>query len=73
MEVPVAKTAEWRRQHEFRPPMVPRPQREVWEDWIAVMRKKMAEQEGAPVTDSVHHTILGRYSNWVDSRVWTVF
>jgi hypothetical protein len=45
MEVLVATTAEWRRRHDFRPPMARRPQREVRADWIAAMRKKMARPE----------------------------
>ena len=45
MEVLVATTAEWRRRHDFRPPMAPRPQREVRADWIAAMRKKMTQPE----------------------------
>ena len=45
MEVLVATTAEWRRRHDFRPPMAPRSQREVRADWIAAMRKKMAQPE----------------------------
>ena len=45
MEVLVATTAEWRRRHDFRPPKAPRPQREVRADWIAAMRKKMAQPE----------------------------
>ena len=45
MEVLVATTAEWRRRYDFRPPKAPRPQREVRADWIAAMRKKMAQPE----------------------------
>ena len=45
MEVLVATAAEWRRRHDFRPPMAPRPQREVRADWIAAMRKKIAQPE----------------------------
>ena len=45
MEVLVAATAEWRRRHDFRPPMARRPQREGPADWIAAMRKKMARPE----------------------------
>ena len=41
----MATTAEWRRQHDFRPKAAPRPQREVRADWIAAMRKKMAQLE----------------------------
>ena len=44
MEVLVATAAQWRR-HDFRPPMAPRPQREVHADWIAAMCKKMAQPE----------------------------
>ena len=45
MEVLVATTAEWRRQHDFRPKGPPRPQREVRANWIAAMRKNMAQPE----------------------------
>ena len=45
MEALVAKTAEWRRRHDFRPKVAPRPQREVRADRIAAMRKKMAQPE----------------------------
>ena len=45
MEVLEATTAEWRRRHDFRPPTAPRSQREVRADWIAAMRKKMAQPE----------------------------
>ena len=45
MEVLVATTAEWRRRHDFSPPMAPRPQPEIRADWIAAMRKKMAQPE----------------------------
>ena len=45
MEVLEATTAEWRRRHDFRPLMAPRSQREVRADWIAAMRKNMAQPE----------------------------
>ena len=45
MGVLVATTTEWRQRYEFRLPNAPRPQREVRADWIAAMRKKMAQPE----------------------------
>ena len=45
MEVLVATTAEWRRRYDFRPKAAPRSQREVRADWIAAMRKKMAQPD----------------------------